>query len=521
MRGRTFSDQTALLGILRQLLRECAEKGTHREGPYRFRDADPKLTRRGFLAGVAVASTGLGNLAACSRAGPTIAIVGAGLAGLHVAYLLRKAGIVADIYEAADRVGGRVYTLNGFLGPNITSEAGGEFIGTQHSDLLKLIQEFELKLLDRGTASGITPAYFAEGSFHSESQIADEFRGIASRIAADAALLKDVGLATTAGSQLARLDNTPLSEYLDQLDCRGWLRALIDVAFVAEFGLDVEQQSALNLIHWASGALSRGVFANFRDNDARYTIAGGNTQLAHRLAQQVEGQIQYGKILRELRRRDHDYLLTLDDPKGNAEEVRADIVVLALPFSVLRDVKLDLPLSSEKRKAIEELGYGTHARLLCRFNQRVWAEKHPAGELLTDAPLQHCWDHTYMQNTSISGLSISVAGRPGLELAHDRADQQVRRLLVGLERAFVGARDAYADQVERIHWPTLPYSKGSLSCYRPGQWTEFAGIEGNSEGRIYFAGEHCSAEFRGTMNGAVQSGRRVAEEILSTVRAHA
>ncbi|MEM6318137.1 MAG: FAD-dependent oxidoreductase [Bacteroidota bacterium] len=40
---------------------------------------------------------------------PTIAIVGGGLAGLTAAYYLKKAGMTATVYEAANRFGGRAF----------------------------------------------------------------------------------------------------------------------------------------------------------------------------------------------------------------------------------------------------------------------------------------------------------------------------------------------------------------------------------------------------------------------------
>jgi monoamine oxidase len=43
---------------------------------------------------------------------------------------------------------------------------------------------------------------------------------------------------------------------------------------------------------------------------------------------------------------------------------------------------------------------------------------------------------------------------------------------------------------------------------------ELAGAEGLSVGNLLFAGEHCSREFQGFMNGGAQTGRLVAEAIL-------
>ena len=59
-----------------------------------------------------------------------------------------------------------------------------------------------------------------------------------------------------------------------------------------------------------------------------------------------------------------------------------------------------------------------------------------------------------------------------------------------------------------------PYLLGSYSCWRVGQYTQFAGYEGVRQGPIHFAGEHRSLEFQGYMEGAAREGARAAREII-------
>ena len=120
------------------------------------RDYSPVLSRRRFLkASAALATSAF--LAGCrpitalptqSTIAPTIAIVGAGLAGLNAAYQLKKAGYRATIYEAANRVGGRIFTVQDRFGPGISTDLGGELIDTGHADMHALIKEFGLAVTD-------------------------------------------------------------------------------------------------------------------------------------------------------------------------------------------------------------------------------------------------------------------------------------------------------------------------------------------------------------------------------------
>jgi len=107
-------------------------------------------TRRRFLqttvAGTAVAWTGLPVFAGASA--PKIVVVGAGLAGPNAAWQLKKAGLHEDVYEAAGRIGGRVFTLENAVGPRLTGDLGGSFIDSNHTEMLTLAQELRVELLD-------------------------------------------------------------------------------------------------------------------------------------------------------------------------------------------------------------------------------------------------------------------------------------------------------------------------------------------------------------------------------------
>ncbi len=74
-----------------------------------------------------------------------------------------------------------------------------------------------------------------------------------------------------------------------------------------------------------------------------------------------------------------------------------------------------------------------------------------------------------------------------------------------------------------MNWSRHRFALGSYSCQKPGQYTGFFGIEGQPEldGRLLFAGEHTSTDYSGFMNGAVESGQRVAVEITGRRTAQA
>ena len=85
--------------------------------------------------------------------------------------------------------------------------------------------------------------------------------------------------------------------------------------------------------------------------------------------------------------------------------------------------------------------------------------------------------------------------------------------------AFVPAKDGlaalYNGKVQLDYWPGERWARGSYSYWAVGQDTRFAGCEGQREGRCHFAGEHTSIDSQGYLNGAVETGKRAAQEILA------
>jgi monoamine oxidase len=67
-----------------------------------------------------------------------------------------------------------------------------------------------------------------------------------------------------------------------------------------------------------------------------------------------------------------------------------------------------------------------------------------------------------------------------------------------------------------LSYPTGdPNLLGSYPTHTIGQRTSFGGYEAVSQGRIHFAGDHCTEGLTGFMEGAARSGDRAAGEILA------
>lgn len=485
------------------------------------------VNRREFLrmTGTAAIAVGAGAwLSGCAapKTGPNaprIAIVGGGIAGLNAAYKLKRHGYTAGIYEASKRTGGRMYTAKDLLNPGLTTELGGEFVDSHHAEMLALAQEFNLEWLDMQTPGEeklIGEAFYFDGAHHTEAQAVEAFRPLVERIKADYDKMGEVVDFETEGGG-AELDKTSLADYFDQIGAKGWIRKLLDVAFLTEYGLECSEQSALNMIFMISTDLSAGKLALFGESDERYKVVGGNQRIVDELASRVQDQIQLEQKLVALKARDQGFTLVFDQG-GRTNEVNADFVILTLPFTMLRDVDLKVELPDWKKKAIAELGYGMNAKLLLGMKERSWRAQGHSGNIFSDEPFQLAWDNSRLQGGTAGGFTCYTGGKASDELQQGTAQEQAVRMLTALEKPFVGMTTQFNGKAERFHWPTHPFTKSSYACYRPGQWTTIAGAEGKAVGNLLFAGEHCSYDFQGFMNGGAETGKQAAEDVRKALR---
>ncbi|WP_246580780.1 NAD(P)/FAD-dependent oxidoreductase [Deinococcus aestuarii] len=488
------------------------------------------LLRAGALgaAGLTLAPRGVSaqTLPPAARASVTgddpVVVVGAGLAGLTAAYRLRQAGVPVRVYEAGPRVGGRVSTRHGVFGGRHV-ELGGEFIDSGHTSIRRLAGELGVPLRDLladDARDRLIPEVFDFGGrVYTDAEVLEAFRPLARRIGADLAALDVESVSHLTPGNAAGLDRTSLHDYLDRPDVPPFLRDLIEVAYVTEYGLEATEQSSLNLSYLIGTSPER--FEIFGASDMRYTAEEGNGAIPQRLGQALAQDLDLGARLEALSR-GSDGRYTLTFARGaSSQEVRASRVILALPFSVLRGVALRLPLPEVKRRAIETIGYGTNAKLIAGFSERVWRTRHRSnGYTYSDRTFQTTWEssRTLAASGPTGALTNFVGGRRGLEVGTGSAEAHTAAWLTEMEAIYPGigaARDRAP--ALRAHWPSHPLSRGSYSAYRVGQWTTIGGAEAEPVDGLHFAGEHTGGAFQGFMEGACASGERAAAEVLAAL----
>jgi len=507
------------------------------------------VTRRDVLkaGGAALAGAALaGQIPVFAGSRPRLAIVGGGIAGLTAALTLSDAGILSTVYEASDHVGGRMHSdttswLNGQ-----TSEHCGELIDTRHKTILGLAKRFGIPITDLRAAepNQSTETYRFFDQYYTREQANVDFNPVWTSIK------KDLGSAP-----FPTLYNsfTPAGYALDHLSIFDWIESrvpgghassmgqLLDVAYNIEYGNVTTEQSSLNLIYLLGFQPIPGDFRIFGASDERYHMLGGNQRLPSAIKGALPpGSVQLNTALTGIvLNTDGTYALTLKQSGGRSTVV-ADRVIMAIPFSVLRTLLGSdaayraAGFTSLKQTAIQQLGYGKNCKLQLQFDARLWNQSGPwgisTGTSYADTGYQNTWDVTRGQDGA-TGILVDYTGGgvPLASFSGNPNDPQVvarfaRTFLKQIEPVFPGIGKLWNGRATLDVPLTNPFLLGSYSYWKVGQYTLFSGYEGARQpdihtGKCHFAGEHCSTNFQGFMEGGAEEGQRAANEILDDFKA--
>lgn len=484
------------------------------------------LSRRELIAGAGLAAgaaaVGARPTVAGAAAQPNVVIVGAGLAGLACADALHRNGIRAEIYEArAARIGGRCWSSTGWQHGQV-AEHGGEFIDTRHTAMRGLARRFGLKLDDTWDIPGGADRLWLRGARRHLDAPDDEIATFRRRLRR---LARDVG-------PYSYRNHTRLAREIDEMTALDMVEHYLPGGHRSVAGQAVHQFLAsylgLDLADLSGLAVIDNYVGHTAGADERYHVRGGNDQIVHALADTLPPHaITMGAALRSLHRRaDGRAVMRFDH---STRPVVADHVVLALPFSTLRDVELDgARLSRHKRRCIAELGMGSNAKVILQFARRPQKYGHWSGYLASSGPYFDVWESSAGQ-PGVSGLlTMYFGGRSGADglpvrapharAPHDVVDDVIRWIARGGRNGLPGLRAGYLGRARVDHWTRDQWTRGSYAAYLPGQYTRYAGFAGVPEGNVHFAGEHTSPlTNQGYLEGAVRTGRRAAREVLAAI----
>ncbi len=503
-----------------------------------------------------------------------IAVLGAGMAGLAAAYELKALGHDVQVIEATSRVGGRVWTKR--FGPTSEyHELGAMRIPKRHDYTRHYIELVGLSSkLRRFVTAHMNPNCFYDlrgqvvrirdaGPVLEQYPLSAGELLIATKRAAPALFGGHIGNAIASLSssdraslfgnafmtdRVAELESQSLGEFLDRRCDSTAAKELIG----ASTGLEVWWDKALTMF------LRDEIIGT---GDGLQELAGGLDQLPDTLADKLgRQQIEFNTAVVELALTDDGVCIRTQptDPDQCGSPIQQDSEVVArvfdtaictIPFAVLRGITLS-GLSHDKMAAIRNLNYASSTKVLLYCRDRFWERGNEATRILGGASLSdgitratyYPSDHAEPERpagverrslystfktdgASAAGQVAELPPGPGVLVGSYCWGQDARRLgsmdreeraevVTSVVSRFHPMLPDHVEDHDSMFWDEFRWARGAFCFLRPGELRSTYPAAIRAEGRLHFAGEHCSLD-QGWIQGALMSALRAVEELVS------
>jgi monoamine oxidase len=437
------------------------------------------------------------------RPASTVIVIGAGFAGLVAAYELFHAGYNVTILEAQPRIGGRVQSLSDVV-PGKIVEGGGELIGDNHPAWLSYRAKFGL---------GFTKVHDGENS-----PVILRGRKLKKQETIDlVAEMEEVFAA------LARLSNSisdafrpwlsPVAHTYDKMSLRAWIQTqktkplckyAVELQFSMDNGVSADKQSMLGILAMIKGGGGMDYFTQTE----RHRCDGGNQQLAEKLGEPLTDALHLGVRAISIHASDQGMKVEAIERKGQKSTFAAKDVVLAIPPNVWPHIAFDKDVLP---KPLPQMG--KNVKCLMTFPTEYWKKSKFSPNLTSDSAVQLTWHATEEQIGPGHALVGFSGGDQAEECIRWRPANRTAAYIRELSRAFPGTEKELVDARFK-NWPEDPFVRASYAFPAKGDITRWGPIFDKGVDSLHFAGEHTCYAYIGYMEGALQSGIRVANRLM-------
>ena len=442
------------------------------------------------------------------------AVVGAGLAGLRTAADLAAAGASVTVFEARDRVGGRVLSAprNGAdTAPQLVLDLGAQWVGPGQTEILGLIDELGLHVVP--TAVPGRAIWCLDGGDVKESGGA--YPPLPPHALAEV-LFNRVRLARmskrVAPEAPWRASN---SQRWDHLSAEDWIRGHLHTPSGREFartyirGNAAIEPTETSLLGLLFALRSVGPARNLATAEA-LRIREGSHEVAKRLAQRVDDRIRFADPVRAITQDDRGVTVESDSCV-----LRCRRVAVCVPPPLAARISYTPALPDPRAGLLAGLQMGASVKFHAVYRRPFWRTRGLSGQAISaEGPVGLTYDNSPDDGTGrgvLVGLVVADAARRLSSL--DRSGQQ-HQILESLRRLF-GPDAAAPDELVIQDWNAEEWTRGCFAAHFPvGMWTSHGSAFRAPCARIHWAGTETASEWHGYMEGALRSGGRAAAEML-------
>lgn len=443
-----------------------------------------------------------------------VAVVGAGLAGLTTARNLVRAGRSVVVLEGNSRIGGR--TASEQLGRG-TFDIGGQWIGPQQRRMTRLAAELGAatfptyetgrKVLDVdgriSTYTGAIPSLSPAALVIMQTAIWRIDR-MAARVPAE-----DPWHVPGA----ARLDSRTLASWMRSAIPSKSVRAAMTAAVRVIFGAEPAELSLLHALWYIGqgGGILKLVEIRDAAQESRFVESAHSVSVA--LAAELGERVHVGTPVTCIAQDDDGVIVTTVGGGAAREQVRARRVVVTAPPHMAARIHYEPGLPPQRDALLQRIPMGGTIKFHALYEAPFWREAGFSGEMVcTSGPVSVIFDNCSHDGAqaALVGFCVGAAAREVGKLPVEEQQRVFEDVLVrgfgprAREHTLLRIKDWAADEWAR-GCPTGIMPPGVMGLYGPALRKPC--------GQIHWAGTETAREWTGYMEGAVESGNRVAREV--------
>lgn len=449
-----------------------------------------------------------------------VAIVGGGLAGLTAACELERLGVATIVLEARERVGGRV--LSRQIGDGVAIDQGGQFIGPPREGPWLMAELCRAHAIERFRIYERGDKLVLLGSRRKR------YRGLAPswppHAAADLVHAKDalerLARSFPAGepwraTNAATLDGQTYASWIERHVRTRQSRALLRLATETLYAAEPEELSLLHALAYVRSA-GRGHLthlARVGRGHQQEQLRGGAQSLPLALAATLGERIYLDTPIRRIEV--HGDGATLAGPHAT---IRCRRAIVALPPALAARLELDPPLPGGLDRARLAFAGGSVITASLVYAEPFWRRQGLSGyAATTHGPIRGVLDVSPPPPARAGVLQAFVVARSARALAQLPEAERRRAILGGLAELFGDAARTPEHSYEK-DWTADPWTRG---CYHgigaPRAWLTHGPLLREPVGPIHWAGSETATWGLGTMEGAIDSGRRAGREVAAAL----
>ena len=200
---------------------------------------------------------------------------------------------------------------------------------------------------------------------------------------------------------------------------------------------------------------------------------------------------------------------------GDWGSIDAERVIVAIPPALASRIDYEPLLPGARDQLTQRLPQGTVIKAMAFYPEPFWRGAGLNGQAgSTSLGVSFTFDNSPPDGSM--GILVGFSeGEKAVTLGQLRQDERKRRFLSDLVTYFGPKAADPLDYIER-DWSQERWTRGCYGAhFGPGVWTQFGHVLREPVGRIHWAGTETAVRWNGYMDGAVESGRRAAAEILT------